>query len=115
MEYKSQILDQDSFKGNYFGSGKIILNGKFEGNMTIDELIINEKGYFSGKIVANNIIVFGSLKADVEVEKIHIKSNGILDGDLLYRHLIIEEGAFLRSSKVIKMSDDKSLRKFKSI
>ena len=38
MEYKSQILNKDFFKGNYHGSGSFVLTGKFEGSMTIDNL-----------------------------------------------------------------------------
>ena len=30
MEYKSQILNEDKFKGNYIGTGGIILKGIFD-------------------------------------------------------------------------------------
>tara|TARA_B100000579_G_C22828190_1_gene854427 strand:- start:894 stop:1241 length:348 start_codon:yes stop_codon:yes gene_type:complete len=115
MDYKSQILTEDFFKGDYHGSGDFFLSGKFVGGMTIDNLVIQERGEFIGKIVAKSIIVEGILKADVEVDKIHIKGNGIVDGELLYRNLIIEEGGSLKSLKVIKMSDTKAVKKFKSL
>ena len=115
MEYKSQILNKDFFKGDYHGSGSFVLIGKFEGSMTIDNLVINQQGEFLGTIVAKSIIVEGLLKGDVEVDKIYIKGNGIVDGELLYRNLIIEEGGSLRSLKVIKMSDSKAVNKFKSL
>ena len=115
MTYKSQILNEDFFKGDYHGSGDFVLSGKFEGGMTIDNLVIHERGEFLGKIVAKSIVVDGLLKADVEVDKIHIKEDGIVDGELLYRNLIIEEGGSLRSLKVIKMSDTKAIKKFKSL
>ena len=113
MEYESQILKNNNFKGNYSGLGKLILDGKFDGNLIIEELIISKTGQFSGKVEAKSIIVNGILKADVEVEKIYISSDGIVDGDLLYRDIIIEEGGLLSSTKVIKMSDAKSFKKFK--
>ena len=54
------------------------------------------------------------MKADIEVEKIHVKVEGTVDGELVYRQLIIDEGAFLNSSKVVKMSDSKAVKKFNS-
>ena len=44
MTYKSQILNEDFFKGDYHGSGDFVLSGKFEGGMTIDNLVIHERG-----------------------------------------------------------------------
>ena len=54
------------------------------------------------------------MKADVEVDKIEVKADGSVEGDLMYRHLVIDEGGFLNSSKVVKMTDSKALKKFKS-
>ncbi|MAQ07994.1 MAG: hypothetical protein CMN50_09910 [SAR116 cluster bacterium] len=114
MEYKSQILNEDKFKGNYIGTGGIILKGIFDGNLTIDDLTILDTGKFLGKLIAKNIIIHGTLKGDIEVEKITIKSTGVFEGELVYRDLIIEEGGFLNSNKVLKMSDQKAVKKFNS-
>ena len=57
--------------GNYHGSGTFTLNGKFDGNMTIDNLLLKVR--FLGKVTARSITVSGILKGDVEVDKIQIK------------------------------------------
>ena len=114
MEHKSQILTEDQFKGNYHGSGSMVLTGTFDGSLTIDNLFITKSGKFLGTLIAKNIVVEGTLKADIEVEKIHVKVQGTVDGELVYRQLIIDEGAFLNSSKVVKMSDSKAVKKFNS-
>ncbi len=114
MEYKSQILAEDKFKGNYNGSGSMVLTGTFDGNLSIDNLLIAKSGKFLGKVIAKNIVVEGILKADVEVDKIEVKADGSVEGDLMYRHLVIDEGGFLNSSKVIKMTDSKALKRFNS-
>ena len=36
--------------------------------------------------------------------------NGKVEGDLIYKTLKIDEGGFLNSSKVVKMSDQKTLK-----
>ena len=114
MEYKSQILNDDKFKGSYIGTGSMSLRGIYEGNLTIDELTILDTGKFFGKLIAKNIVIYGILKGDIEVEKISIKSTGVYEGDLIYRHLIIEEGGYLNSNKVVKMSDQKAVKTFNS-
>ena len=114
MEYKSQILAEDKFKGNYHGSGSMVLTGTFDGNLSVDNLLIAKSGKFLGKVIAKNIVVEGILKADVEVDKIEVKADGSVEGDLMYRHLVIDEGGFLNSSKVVKMTDSKALKRFNS-
>ena len=110
MEYNSKIINEDIFEGNYFGSGDLILSGTFKGAIKIDKLIINENASFIGNITAKEIFVEGHIKADIATEKLHILSNGKVEGDLVYKTLKIDEGGYLNSSKVIKMSDQSNLK-----
>ena len=110
MEFNSKVLVNDQFKGVYQGSGRMFVDGTFEGTLMIDEVIVGVTGKFLGKLVAKLIIIEGIVNADIETEKIHIKSNGQMQGELIYRDLIIEEGGFLNSTKVMKMSSFKSIK-----
>ena len=110
MKYVSKIRFEDNFEGNYFGSGDLTLSGTFKGTIKIDKLIVNENASFIGNITAQEIIVEGQIKADISAEKLHVMSTGKVEGDLLYRTLKIDEGGYLNSSKVIKMSDQKTLK-----
>ena len=111
MKYDSKIRSEDNFEGNYFGKGDLTLSGTFKGAIQIDKLIINENAVFVGNITAKEIIVEGHIKADMATEKLHILSNGKVEGDLIYKTLKIDEGGYLNSSKVIKMSDPKNLKR----
>ena len=110
MKYDSKIRYEDNFEGNYFGTGDLTLSGIFKGTIQIDKLIINENAIFVGNITAKEIIVEGHIKADMATEKLHILSNGKVEGDLIYKTLKIDEGGYLNSSKVVKMSDPKNLK-----
>ena len=81
-----------------------------EHSIKIDKLIVSENASFIGNITAQEIIVEGKIKADISAEKLHVMSTGKVEGDLLYRTLKIDEGGYLNSSKVIKMSDQKTLK-----
>ena len=108
--FRDEIRFEDNFEGNYFGSGDLTLSGTFKGTIKIDKLIVNENAFFIGNITAQEIIVEGQIKADISVEKLHVMSTGKVEGDLLYRTLKIDEGGYLNSSKVVKMSDQKTLK-----
>ena len=110
MEDNSKIKKNDIFEGNYFGSGNLSLDGKFKGVIKIDKIFIHENASFIGSITAKEIIVEGYVKADIAAEKLHIMSKGKVEGDLVYQTLKIDEGGYLDSSKVIKMSNLNSLK-----
>ena len=110
MKYDSKIRFEDNFEGNYFGSGDLTLSGTYKGTIKIDKLIVSENASFIGNITAQEIIVEGQIKADISAEKLHVMSTGKVEGDLLYRTLKIDEGGYLNSSKVIKMSDQKTVK-----
>ncbi len=110
MKYDSKIRFEDNFEGNYFGSGDLTLSGTYKGTIEIDKLIVSENASFIGNITAQEIIVEGQIKADISVEKLHVMSTGKVEGDLLYRTLKIDEGGYLNSSKVVKMSDQKTVK-----
>ena len=110
MKYDSKIRFEDNFEGNYFGSGNLTLSGTFKGTIKINKLFVKEKASFIGNITAQEIIVEGQIKADMSVEKLHVMSTGKVEGELLYRTLKIDEGGYLNSSKVVKMSDEKTLK-----
>ena len=111
MDNRSLIRAFDKFKGNYFGTGNLNLTGEFNGVIKIDSLKIEKQGKFIGSITAKEIIVEGTVIADIFVDKIHVLPSGKVEGELIYRFLRIDEGGFLNSSKVVKMSDQRNISK----
>ena len=98
------IKKSDNFSGSYSSSGELILHGFFNGYLKIDTLFIKENGVFFCFFSAKKIIVEGELCADIEVGNIKLMSTGIINGDLIYRDLIIESGGILKSSNIYNTS-----------
>ena len=113
MENLIKIKEGSCFKGAYSGSGDLELHGSFQGFLSINNLFITKSGIFFGKLAAKKIIVEGEVIADIETEILHLKQTGIIDGDLIYRKLIIESGGMLKSSRVFSMSKTNIPIKFK--
>ena len=57
-----------------------------------------------GHVLAKSIVVEGEINADIQAENLHLKSTGIVDGDVMYRNIIIDSGGLLKSQMVQNMS-----------
>ena len=84
-----------SFKGNIDTFGSIKIDGFFEGNIYSNEAVyIGPFGKIDGDIEANTVFVSGEIKGNIVAKnKIHLKSNSKLEGEIITKNFIIEEGA----------------------
>ena len=82
--------------------------------LKINTLYVKKTGKFLGKLAAEKIIVEGEICANIEAENLHLKETGVIDGDLIYRNLVIESGGLLKSTRVHAMSNNNDIIKFKS-
>ena len=114
MQNIIKIKENSFFKGVYSGSGDLELHGIFEGVLKINILYVKKTGKFLGKLSAEKIIVEGEVSADIQTETLHLKQTGVIDGDLIYRNLVIESGGLLNSNRVHNMSNNNDVIKFKS-
>ena len=86
------------WKGNLRGSGGVRIEGAFEGDIVLRGLvIIGETGRVTCQtILANSVIVAGTVNGGITAEKLDIRSTGRVWGDVTVVALATEEGAFLR-------------------
>jgi len=71
------------------------IDGKFEGEMIADhgELIVGKTGTVKANVKVKNATIEGRLDGNIEAaEKIELKQNAQLLGDLQAKTLVIEEG-----------------------
>ncbi len=91
-----------SIKGEAELKGTIRIDGKFEGNIRADWVVIGEKGYMKGDIYATGVIVGGTIEGNIIAsESLEIKSKGRVYGDVQTKKLtIIEGGVFEGRSRM---------------
>ena len=87
-------------RGNVSGSGALIVEGKIEGNVTLEDLMTIEPG---GAVVADvdvkNLTVNGKMSGNVDAsDKVQISESAIVIGDIKTPRLVIEEGAHFQGS-----------------
>jgi cytoskeletal protein CcmA (bactofilin family) len=88
-------------KGEITGSGSVNIEGKVEGSIELPDnrVTVGRNGRVSANIAAWDIVVLrevlGSCKAS---DRLHIRSEGSLYGDVTVSHISVEEGAYLTGS-----------------
>lgn len=90
------LIGQDNrFSGRLEGAGNTIVNGTFEGDCSIEGvLVLSEQGCWIGNIGAGMAIISGEVRGDVAVtEKLELTATARVTGRITAPVLAIEEGA----------------------
>jgi cytoskeletal protein CcmA (bactofilin family) len=93
------------WQGSIVGSGGVRVEGTFEGQIALKGfLVVGETGKVTcDNIRATNVIVAGAVKGNITAQKVEIRANGRVWGDIITTAFATEEGAFLRGQ--IRMED----------
>jgi cytoskeletal protein CcmA (bactofilin family) len=86
------------WKGNLSGSGGVRIEGSFDGNITLNGLlVVGESGRVTcEQLRANVVIIAGAVRGDITAEKLEIRATGRVWGNVVTTAFSTEEGAFLR-------------------
>ena len=88
-------------KGELSGSEDLTIEGQVEGKIELREnvLTIGPNGKIRAEVFAKAVIVLGEVAGNVTAsEKVDIRDNGSVDGDIVSPRVAIAEGAHFRGS-----------------
>ena len=88
-------------KGELNGSEDLTIEGHVEGTIQLKEhvLTIGPNGKIKAQVFAKTVIVLGEVTGNVTAsEKVDIRDNGSVDGDIISPRVAIAEGAHFRGS-----------------
>jgi len=91
----SIISDGTKFKGNVVSNGIIQIDGRVDGDISCDELIIGVKGNVVGTVTANNMFLYGVLQGTANVNELFIAKSAKLLGDAAHTTIAVEPGAYI--------------------
>lgn len=91
-------------KGDIEIKGTIRIDGRFEGTIKADWIVVGENGHLKGDAFANGVIAGGTVEGNISTsESVEINSSGKVFGDVQTQKLvIIEGGIFEGRSKMQK-------------
>jgi cytoskeletal protein CcmA (bactofilin family) len=88
-------------KGEITGNEDLELHGTVEGTVTLEErkLTVGPTAKVSADLSAREIVIYGSVKGNLRArDRIEIKKDGSVVGDLSTARIMIEDGAYFKGS-----------------
>jgi len=93
------IGDGVSFKGSISAPDEAVIEGQFDGDLTVGNLLIGQTGRVTGTIKADRVDVKGELNKDISTRQLLIvRSTGKVNGTLEYGEIEIERGGQVRGN-----------------
>ncbi len=86
-------------KGELSGSESLYIDGKVEGaiNLPGNRVTIGRNGQVAASISAREIVVLGKVRGNCQAsDRVDIRSEGSLTGDVIAARISIEDGAFFK-------------------
>src|ERR1700737_3328725 len=86
-------------KGELSGSESLYIDGKVEGaiNLPGNRVTVGRNGQVAANIVAREIVVLGKVRGNINAsDRVDIRSEGSLTGDVIAQRISIEDGAFFK-------------------
>jgi cytoskeletal protein CcmA (bactofilin family) len=86
-------------KGEVTGSESLYIDGKVEGaiNLPGNRVTVGRNGQVSANISAREVVVLGKVRGNINAsDRVDIRSEGSLTGDVIAQRISIEDGAFFK-------------------
>jgi cytoskeletal protein CcmA (bactofilin family) len=98
-------------KGEVTGSESLYIDGRVEGsiNLSGNRVTIGRNGVVAANINAREIVVLGKVRGNLTAsDRVDIRSDGSLTGDVVAARISIEDGAFFKGGIDIRKAGAKA-------
>ena len=112
LETCSQLDGDGVFEGKYNTSGSVLIRNKFIGEISADQIIVDENGQLEGEIKSAELIISGDVKGNIISDSIVIMETGKLSGNITYKQIAVFEGGIINvdGMKQIQEKEDKIVK-----
>ena len=94
-------------KGEVSGSESLYIEGRIEGviNLPGNRVTVGRNGQVAASVTAREVTVHGRIVGNVDaVDRLHVRSEGSLTGDVIAHRIMVEDGAFFKGKIDIRSS-----------
>lgn len=99
------IISADvKMKGSISSQGELDINGLIEGDVRASALTIGETGGVKGEVVAETVVIKGTVEGTIRSRKVQLCSGAKVQGDIYHASLAIEPNAVFEGA--VKHSQD---------
>jgi cytoskeletal protein CcmA (bactofilin family) len=98
-----------SIRGDIFGEEDLVIDGKVEGNVCIEDHHLTIAGLVEGDVSARHVTVLGQVRGNViAAELVELRETAFVEGDVCARRFSIEENASL-NGRIETQREDRKL------
>jgi cytoskeletal protein CcmA (bactofilin family) len=97
-------------KGEVTGGESLFVDGRIEGTINFPEnrVTIGRNGNVAANIVAKEVVIMGKVQGNVDcADRLDIRSEGMLSGDVITHRISVEEGAILKGGVEVRNPEKK--------
>ncbi len=97
-------------KGEVSGNESLYIDGRVEGSVTFKDhrVTVGRNGVVQANISAREVVIMGKVTGNVECsDRVDIRSEGTLNGDVVSARISVEDGAMLRGSVQLNPGEQK--------
>jgi len=82
--------------GDVFSQGEVQMDGRVNGDLRCDLLVVGETGSITGEISAQTVRIFGSVNGQITAAAVELAKSARVLGDITHDSLAIEAGAHVQ-------------------
>jgi cytoskeletal protein CcmA (bactofilin family) len=84
--------------GTLTSTGDIQVDGRVEGDVRSAGLVIGDKAYIQGEVLADDVTVRGRVQGGIRARKVLLCSTSHVEGNILHEAFAVEAGAFFEGN-----------------
>ncbi|HUK23636.1 MAG TPA: polymer-forming cytoskeletal protein [Terriglobales bacterium] len=97
-------------KGEVTGAESLYIDGKIEGSINVADhrVTVGRNGTVTANITAREVVIMGKVKGNIQcTDRLDIRGEGVLTGDVLTQRISVEDGAVLKGSVQVRASENR--------
>ena len=98
-------------KGEVTGAESLYIDGRIEGSINVADhrVTIGRNGTVAANITAREVVIMGKVKGNIQCsDRLDIRSEGALTGDVITPRISVEDGAVLKGSVQVRTAETKT-------
>ncbi len=95
-------------KGEVSGAESLFIDGRIEGTISVSDhrVTIGRNGVVNANISAKEVVIMGKVHGNIQcTDRVDIRSEGSLTGDVITQRVSVEDGAVLKGSVEVRVSE----------
>jgi cytoskeletal protein CcmA (bactofilin family) len=100
-------------KGEVSGAESLYIDGRIEGSITFADhrVTIGRNGSVAANIAAREVVIMSTVKGNIQCsDRLDIRGEGTLTGDVVTQRISVEDGAVLKGSVQVRAVEQKNAK-----